>query len=431
MNPILLVGLFVVSTYGRPDTRQAAGSPVVAYENGLWFDGTGFEAGTFHVVDGLLVREAPARVDTRIDLRGQHVVPPYAEGHNHLLEAALIETYDRRYLARGIFYVMDHANLPAVHDRIAPYLARPDTLDAVSAELGLTGPGGHPLQIIAQMQQLGAVPDWPEDEVDGQAVLVIEDAADLERSWPTLLASEPGFVKVFLLYSELHAERSGDPAYRFRCGIDPALVPEIVERARAANLRVSAHVYSAHDFRVAVEAGVDLIAHFPGTGFEEELGKEAFLIRPEDAERAAKQGTGVVSTLNWLRGDLRSAPARARKLLDEILMPNLFVLLENGVQLHVGSDEFRGTSADEALLLHELELFSPIELLTMWCETTPRMIFPDRRIGRLRDGHEASFLVLEGDPLEDFANTQRIALRVKQGHVLVPGDPEFPAPGGR
>jgi hypothetical protein len=40
---------------------------------------------------------------------------------------------------------------------------------------------------------------------------------------------------------------------------------------------------------------------------------------------------------------------------------------------------------------------------------------PHRRIGFLRDGYEASFLALEGNPLEDWRNVRRITLRFKQG----------------
>ena len=63
----------------------------------------------------------------------------------------------------------------------------------------------------------------------------------------------------------------------------------------------------------------------------------------------------------------------------------------------------------------------------MWCETTPRAIFPKRRIGRLEDGYEASFLALDGDPLADFGATKRIAMRVKQG-VVLPAPPNVPFP---
>ncbi len=54
----------------------------------------------------------------------------------------------------------------------------------------------------------------------------------------------------------------------------------------------------------------------------------------------------------------------------------------------------------------------------MWTQTTAETIFPRRRIGLLRPGYEASFLVLAGNPLDDFANVTRITRRVKQGHTL-------------
>ena len=58
-------------------------------------------------------------------------------------------------------------------------------------------------------------------------------------------------------------------------------------------------------------------------------------------------------------------------------------------------------------------------------------IFPQRRIGELRPGFEASFLVLDGDPIADFGNTSRIGLRVKQGVALrlMKTAPAFPPLG--
>ena len=54
----------------------------------------------------------------------------------------------------------------------------------------------------------------------------------------------------------------------------------------------------------------------------------------------------------------------------------------------------------------------------MWSEDTARTIFPERRIGRFEEGWEASFIVLDGNPLEDFGAVERIGLRVKEGRVL-------------
>ncbi len=125
---------------------------------------------------------------------------------------------------------------------------------------------------------------------------------------------------------------------------------------------------------------------------------------------------------------MESDATAANRLVEEVIRPNVAILQRFGVMLLVGSDSFRQSPASEAMLLSKLRLFSNQELLRMWCETMPRAIFPGRRIGRLDAGYEASFLVLEGDPVSDFGNTGKISLRVKRGLVLPrPEQIEFPA----
>jgi hypothetical protein len=40
----------------------------------------------------------------------------------------------------------------------------------------------------------------------------------------------------------------------------------------------------------------------------------------------------------------------------------------------------------------------------MWCEAMTATIFPKRNFGHLKEGYEASFLVLSGNPVLDFSN---------------------------
>ena len=84
----------------------------------------------------------------------------------------------------------------------------------------------------------------------------------------------------------------------------------------------------------------------------------------------------------------------------------------------IGSDSFRETALPEALSLAKLQAFDNVTLLKMWCETTAATIFPKRKIGYLKDGYEANFLVLTGNPLTDFANVKTIELRLKRGEPL-------------
>jgi len=72
----------------------------------------------------------------------------------------------------------------------------------------------------------------------------------------------------------------------------------------------------------------------------------------------------------------------------------------------------------EATYLATLGVLTPLELLRLWSEATPRAIYPTRRVGCLTDGCEASLLVLAAAPTADFANTKRITLRMKDGRLL-------------
>jgi imidazolonepropionase-like amidohydrolase len=94
---------------------------------------------------------------------------------------------------------------------------------------------------------------------------------------------------------------------------------------------------------------------------------------------------------------------------------SLRTLIDSGVTVAIGSDNVGDSSVLEAEHLHSLGVFETLALLKLWAEDTPRTIFPQRRIGFLREGYEASFLALEGNPLDDWRNIRRIKLRFKQG----------------
>ena len=104
---------------------------------------------------------------------------------------------------------------------------------------------------------------------------------------------------------------------------------------------------------------------------------------------------------------------------------NLKTLREAGVKIAIGSDGISGerrfvTARDEIHFLARHGMMDPLSLLRAWSVDTPKTIFPERRLGELRAGFEANFLVLNGDPLKDSANLHRVAMRVKGGVVLPP-----------
>ena len=295
------------------------------------------------------------------------------------------------------------------------FVNRPDSVDVTFANGVLTSKDGHPIGMtLDSFKQAGiAVPSVA--ELEGKGFFIIESEADLLAKWEQILAGKPDFIKTILFHSQSFAKRRETPNLFGYNGLDPQLLPRIVKQAHAAGLRVSTHINSAADFAAAVRAGVDEINHLPGAIFEQGTNEADYLIKPEDAKRAAKQGIIVVTTTNiaplFAKGEALAKVQYAQR-------KNLQLLKQNGVQIAVGSDNYMDTSVEEAMYLKSLNVFDNAALLKMWSVTSAQTIFPRRRIGHLREGYEASFIVLRGNPLENFEHIRNIQLRVKQGLLL-------------
>jgi len=391
------------------------------FTGGRLFDGQGFVEQTFYSEDATLRLEPPASIDESFDLAGGYVVPPFAEAHNHDLASASPEEIGElidNYLRDGVFYVKLLSAFSTTAPQVRPFLNQPDSVDVSFAFAPITGPGGHPIRLRETFYDRGWLDDVfsSKEEIAGIGYTLVRDRSDLEEKWPGLLAQEPDFIKFMLGSAEEYEHRRDDPIFFGTTGVDPMLAPKIVELAHAAGKRVSAHINTGPDFRFAVEAGVDEIAHMPGRQTPES-------IRLEDAKLAAKFGITVVTTLMTTTKLEQPYPAWYQLVMQQHRM-NLERLKEAGVTIAIGSDlPYRDTSLGEAMLIHSLGVFTNLELLKMWCENSSRTIFPDRRIGKLEDGYEASFLVLGGNPLEDFSEVKNIARRFKQGMWLTVPEP--------
>jgi hypothetical protein len=403
--------------------EDSASQVVHEFRNGRWFNGEGFVEQTFFTRYGSLTTSRPARVDSVVDLGGRWVVPPYGEAHNHNIESSdRLPDVIQRYLASGVYYVKNPNVLPRSVLEIRGAVNRPTSIDASFALGGFTGPGGHPILVHRRNLDRGI---WSEADGEGAFFHELANADDLELKWAGFLAQRPDFVKAYLLYSEEASARALEPSTVGWRGLDPAMLVLLTERAHAAGLRVSAHVETAQDFRHALDAGVDEINHLPGFRGDEENrfpNPELFRLTERDARRAAERGVVVVSTL----GSFDAFPdAEAADRARETFQWNLGLLRAHGVRLALGSDSYGSVGVDQAMQLADLGVFSNLELLKLWVEATPRTIFPHRQIGRLAPGYEASFLVLEGNPIEDFSQTQAIQMRVKNGILLGVFDGEF------
>ncbi|HEX5733959.1 MAG TPA: amidohydrolase family protein [Blastocatellia bacterium] len=394
---------------------QDKDTKVYEFRNGYWFDGQRFKKRTFYSTGGILTSRKPAHVDSVIDLAGKYLVPPFGEAHNHNLGGASgLERQIEMYLREGVFY---SKNLHYVRNLTAPILSRvnsPTSVDVAYAHAGLTASGGHAVELYEKLYDRGLFPGWKKGELDTRTFFIIDSEHELEEKWPVVLAGKPDFIKTYLEYSEEYEKRKGDPKYYGQRGLSPRLLRLIVKKAHDAGLRVSSHIETGADFHNALLAGVDEIAHLPGYKMSPGEDLSRYQISDEDASLAARKGVTVVTT-TVLSNSLYRNDARQLKIIQANQVRNLGLLAKHRVKVALGSDTINATSVAEAMNLHALKAFDNLTLLKLWCENTPQAIFPGRRIAYLRDGYEASFLALEGNPLDDFVNVKRIEIRFKQG----------------
>lgn len=395
---------------------------ITAWTNGRWFDGTRFVATEVYSIGPKLTMKHPARIDRRVDLANGYVTGAFGEAHNHNIPSPDTDATIRTYLAQGIYYVMIQGNLPDAPAALAGKINTPTSVDVAFANGLFTAPGGHPTALVRRNIANGGM---TEADLTKGFILAASSKDDVDRLWARVVRPHrPDFVKLALVYSEDREAGVAPPANSDRYGLDPALVPYIARKAHGDGLRVSAHVESARDFEIAVNAGADVIAHFPGFWPDPaRIAAKGTAIYEISEAAAATAGRHHVTVVTTLGEALRTFESDAKyaatgEQMMRVYRANLSRLSAHNVRLAVGSDQFRSTSVPEALTLARAGLLSPAALLRALTINTPAAIFPKRAPFGLAEDAPADFLVFENDPLADFTAITRIARRVKAGEEL-------------
>ena len=432
---ILGLTLFCVLVSPAHAQTGAPNSKTYKFNNGNWFDGKTFKRKTFYSINGFLTKKRPARIDETIDLENGFVIPPFADAHCHHFDSAYnVEQQTEMYLRDGVFYAKVQTNVRTGAAAVRDKVNNPMSVDVAYAHGALTHSYGHGIEIYEALA-LGFYGDYEKYKAniptiaasrirDNDAYYIIDTRADLEAKWQKILDGKPDFLKVYLVKSEDYQEKSKNILnIEFgNIGIDPQLLPAIVSRERAASLRVSAHVDTVTDYRIALNAGVNEMAHLPGYYPVSEQDAAKYLLTAADARETAKRAVWNVPAP--ASGQAPDPSERQRR--DRVLRNNLSLLKKYRAKIAFGSDRYGSTPVDDVADIKNLGVFSNLELLKIWCEATAQTVFPNRRIGRLREGYEASFLLLTGDPLAYFGQTKNIKLRFKQGFLIRESKAQLP-----
>ncbi len=429
--PLLLIG---APSFWRDTQANTRLPQLKTYQfiNGQWFDGKGFHRQTFYSVNGVLTRRKPAKVDEVVDLKQGSVAPPFADAHTHHFDnPENIAQHVQMYLKDGVFYAKVPTDVRSRALKVADKVNQPTSVDVSYSHGGLSASNGHPLATYEGLALYRRPAGFDAEQTqkvresrlrDNDAYYIIDTAEDLERKWSKILEGKPDFIKIYLLHSEEYEERKNRAGTVGDRGLDPRLAPMIVERAHATGLRVSAHVNTAFDYRIALKAGVDEMAHMPPTSIGLKDDPRKYELTEEDAKETARRGVWVVPApvaRDMFDPQSPMFNAQIKERTDAMRVQNLKLLQRRKVKIAFGSDSFGRTPVKDILYLKTLGGFSNLEMLKIWCEETPRTIFPNRKIGLLAEGYEASFLVLDGNPLVNFEQIKNISMRFKQGYFLI------------
>jgi imidazolonepropionase-like amidohydrolase len=157
------------------------------------------------------------------------------------------------------------------------------------------------------------------------------------------------------------------------------------------------------------------MAHLPGYYFTPDENPEIYKLTEKDARETVKRKVWVIPTPNLPES---FEDKTHLEKVEKVGKHNLGLLRRHRARIAFGADAYMATPVEYVLYVSRLGVFSNLEMLKIWCEDTPQAIFPNRRIGHLREGYEASFLVLNGNPVNDFGQIKNIRTRFKQGHLI-------------
>jgi imidazolonepropionase-like amidohydrolase len=386
----------------------------IRLENGYWFNGSGFDLKTLYINNGLFSSTPPGRLDTTIDLHGQYVLPPLAEAHNHNIgtgNPGMDRQAVERYVKAGVFYVKIPGNLPLSEEaKMQLGINRPGRPDVKFANGIITATGGHPIKLMETLLSRGYSLGETKETLKNKRYFCIDKEEDIENTWPLIMRNKPEFIKVMTANSEDYEKNKNDTSIWYKA-MDPKLIGPLVRKAHGQGLTVTCHINNTADLRVAIQAGVDEIAHMPRMI----SGIPYVPISQQQAQMLAREKVPVITTLAVSLFQGGTIKQEDHPIAKERQKEDLKMLKENGALIAIGSDDPPDTSVKEVFYLKELGVFSHLELIKMWTEVTPSIIFPGRKIGKLMDGYEASFITTKEDPTKDMNQLRNIILRCKQG----------------
>jgi imidazolonepropionase-like amidohydrolase len=237
--------------------------------------------------------------------------------------------------------------------------------------------------------------------------------------------------------------------------MDPAIYRAVIDEAHRDKLPVAAHIYYLADAKAVVADGINVLAHsVRDQTVDQELltamkqrgvyyiptltvdsSSFAFAEHPEWKNDAFLQKSVSSELLDALTGDaaIQKAehdPNLALHKRDFAMdQKNLKLVYDAGVKVGFGTDSgavpsrVPGFAEHQELAMMVQAGLTPMQAIECATKTNAELLGIEKTTGTLTVGKQADLLVMDGDPLDDICNTQKIVAVWHAGRNVRPSVP--------
>lgn len=423
---LLSLCLLLTAAMASPARSQA-----IVFEGGRLITGDGgapIEASAF-IVDGSRITAVGRRGElsipagaARIDLSGKTVIPGLIDGHVHMGYRRGLSFGPENYNRENLLDTLNRFGYYGVAGILETGTARGDLAYQLRAE----APPGALFRTAGRgFGMPDAGPGGPMRDSAYGVTTEAEARADVRE----LAVRHVDMIKIWV------DDRNGTVEK-----LKPNLYRAIIDEAHKHNIRVMAHIVELADVKDLLRAGCDGFAHMirdkdiddellallrarPNVFFEQTLWGERRAIytsRPAWLDEPVLRETFSPKEIEILDAEFTAPPANPQaaqraRTMGQVNLRNTARLNAAGVTLAVGTDT-GGVTGEQffGLGTHiEMEIqvtragLTPMQALVAGTRNSARVAGLDQ-LGTIAPGKSADFLILNGNPLDNIANTRKI-----------------------
>jgi imidazolonepropionase-like amidohydrolase len=190
------------------------------------------------------------------------------------------------------------------------------------------------------------------------------------------------------------------------------LAKPIVAEAHREKKLVFAHVSNQQGIEVALQSGVDILAH---TTTEDEPWSPALIDRMKNAHMAL---TPTLGLFHWEMRQMLSE--RFDGMMNAVVVPKLTAYFKAGGQILFGTDvgyTQQFNTSEEFMWMSRAGMSFQDILASLTTNPAQRFGYSNHS-GRIAKGMDADLVVLSADPSQDSQNFSKVAYTIRQGKII-------------